>query len=752
MRRTFVRSLLVGSVALGCNKVDDPGKRPDSGIDGGGPGAPIVDKLRVGQIDKVDLLFVIDNSPSMADKQGLLAQRVPELIARLTDATLESKGTPDVHIGVITSSLGSHGTSACERAITNKSNDDRAHLLPRASEARGFGWKVTSPTATPVRATCPFPIEASPLTWVFDPGRDPGARFVGSDGAQVLQVGASCVIQSVGEVGCGYEETWEALYHFLVDPAPYAKADVKCTFGPGGDDCSGDVVMAGTDTELLAQRAAFLRPDSFVAIVLLSDENDVSLRPAGKNWIPWATSPMARGWEACDAVPDDVEPDGADLLVAKGCFSCLQDPKDANCGRPWAKDKLNNDADGRSLRGFHQVQRFGFNFLWSRDRYVNAFKNVTVPGSDGKLGQNPLYAGGFRDPSLVLVTAIVGAPKGLLHDASGAPKALSAADWEKLTSPDLAKRDPHMIESIGPRVGVPRFLGDRAIDPVHGGDRDSPEGDELQYACIAPRPAGTTGADDCERLGADAATKSPLCKSRTEQTHYKAFPGLRHLRILERLGASGLAASICNEDFSPIVQSLAARVRAALGSQCLRRTLTRDADGTVACTVVEVMQAGTFEGKTCETLTGTGAGTGYCTPGKEPCRRTADAVFPPMTMAEAALPMRLQLAVIGSDGLTRAEVVQPIVEGDNLIAVGSDGRRRLVCEVRQLTAGRASAEVTKGCLEDPTFTLGTGGGFCYSTVPAVVGPICTKAGSAGTLRFVGDSTPKTGSEVFTVCR
>ncbi|MBL8716174.1 MAG: hypothetical protein JNL79_09275, partial [Myxococcales bacterium] len=46
---------------------------------------------------------------------------------------------------------------------------------------------------------------------------------------------------------------------------------------------------------------------------------------------------------------------------------------------------------------------------------------------------------------------------------------------------------------------------------------------------------------------------------------------------------------------------------------------------------------------------------------------------------------------------------------------------------RSVTAGRASAEVTKGCLEDPTFTLGTGGGFCYSTVPAVVGAVCTKA-------------------------
>src|SRR5690606_15480387 len=42
-----------------------------------------VDQIRQTSIDKIDLLFVIDNSISMADKQAILAVAVPGLVERL---------------------------------------------------------------------------------------------------------------------------------------------------------------------------------------------------------------------------------------------------------------------------------------------------------------------------------------------------------------------------------------------------------------------------------------------------------------------------------------------------------------------------------------------------------------------------------------------------------------------------------------------------------------------------------------------
>ena len=90
-------------------------------------------------VDKVDLLFAIDNSRSMGDKQKLVAQAVPELIDRLLhprciDATDPAKpvdkgpsdglghctggGVPeftavyDLHVGIVSSSLGGGGAES----------------------------------------------------------------------------------------------------------------------------------------------------------------------------------------------------------------------------------------------------------------------------------------------------------------------------------------------------------------------------------------------------------------------------------------------------------------------------------------------------------------------------------------------------------------------------------------------------------------------------------------------------------------
>src|SRR5581483_589558 len=86
-------------------------------------------------IDKVDILFDIDNSASMGDKQDYLKAAIPDLVNRLVnpncvDANGVSQGpstngtctgnnkpefTPvhDMHLGIISSSLGARGGDAC---------------------------------------------------------------------------------------------------------------------------------------------------------------------------------------------------------------------------------------------------------------------------------------------------------------------------------------------------------------------------------------------------------------------------------------------------------------------------------------------------------------------------------------------------------------------------------------------------------------------------------------------------------------
>ena len=90
--------------------------------------------------DKIDLLFMIDNSRSMADKQEILRDAVPVLLERLINPALrqprhrqqlsnprsaaqcpgplerEFKPIDDIHIGIVTSSLGGHGADTCSPA------------------------------------------------------------------------------------------------------------------------------------------------------------------------------------------------------------------------------------------------------------------------------------------------------------------------------------------------------------------------------------------------------------------------------------------------------------------------------------------------------------------------------------------------------------------------------------------------------------------------------------------------------------
>ena len=121
--------------------------------------------VRNNAVDKIDLLFMIDNSASMGDKQALLAKAVPDMINRLVAPNcVDANGVPvggtsdgngtcatgkaefppvhDMHIGVVSSSLGGRGGDQCSATATNPANpklnahnDDRGELINRGGAA-----------------------------------------------------------------------------------------------------------------------------------------------------------------------------------------------------------------------------------------------------------------------------------------------------------------------------------------------------------------------------------------------------------------------------------------------------------------------------------------------------------------------------------------------------------------------------------------------------------------------------------------
>jgi len=120
-------------------------------------------------VDKLDILFMIDNSASMGDKQDLLKEAVPDLVSRLltpdcenhADRTqhqyptgttcrdgweLEFPPVHDIHIGIVTSSLGGGGASdICAPAsggpptppVGNRHDNDQGRLINRTKPASG---------------------------------------------------------------------------------------------------------------------------------------------------------------------------------------------------------------------------------------------------------------------------------------------------------------------------------------------------------------------------------------------------------------------------------------------------------------------------------------------------------------------------------------------------------------------------------------------------------------------------------------
>ena len=66
-------------------------------LETGGPILTTVvsEKLPRSRVDKIDLLLMIDNSPSMADKQAILADAVPDLVKGLASPPcLDAQGIP----------------------------------------------------------------------------------------------------------------------------------------------------------------------------------------------------------------------------------------------------------------------------------------------------------------------------------------------------------------------------------------------------------------------------------------------------------------------------------------------------------------------------------------------------------------------------------------------------------------------------------------------------------------------------------
>ena len=495
---------------------------------------------------KVDLLLVVDTSRGtiMADKVELFDNAIRDLLAGLTQYV------DDIHVGVVSNSLGSYGADSCKDGLKN----EKAHLLSRGADGK----------VVPTYQDLGF------LVWDHAQTASPP----GHNDLDALKTQLREIVVGAGSEGCGFESTLEAWYRFLVEPAPYSKIEII-------DEVA---VPKGLDEALLAQRRAFLRPDSLLMVVVLSDENDCSLRVGGSNYLalqveqPGGGEPyhLSRPRAGCALNPHDA-----------CCLSCGQ-PSPAGCddSKDDCDTTLTSEEDPVSLRCFDQQRRFGVDFLNPIDRYVAGLGAKQVANYAGDMRLNPLFEGG-RDPRLIVYGAIVGVPWQDITRRTelGVPdieKGLQTPrEMVKLGTWDMILGDPDtyhtpnakwpsdalMRESREPRTEVKGLEG--ALHPLLGEPLAPPSAgyyansinshehqlsNELQYACVFElRDDGVDCSDSSAGCvcGTNPGKNDPLCQDpesgeyTSSQRLVQAYPGIRHLQLLKRLGDRAVVGSIC---------------------------------------------------------------------------------------------------------------------------------------------------------------------------------------------------------------
>jgi hypothetical protein len=725
----------------------------------------IFERLKQTNISKIDLVLAIDNSQSMTDKQEILARAVPDLVIGLVNPRcVDAAGVPsaaqpegplepcpvagtqrefrpvtDIHIGIISSSLGGHGSGSCPAQDlvhcpngVNTTNNDHGHLLSRTSACEGGSALTYNNKGF--------------LAW------DPEQKLSppGTANVDALITSLREMVVGVGQIGCGYESQLESWYRFLVDPEPYATISAE----------TGTAIPEGRDDELLAQRANFLRPDSLVAIIMLSDENDCSIREYGQYFYaaqlknPNGTSyhlPAARA--ECAVDPND-----------PCCKSCSQDagecPFDPTCyDENGGIRMLTSETDDAMLRCFDQKRRFGVDFLYPIDRYTTALSSKLVPNRAGELVPNPLFAdldpqdesAPARDPSMVFLAGIVGVPwQDIAVDKADLTKGLKtaaelrsvneagASTWDIiLGDPEerVPPKDIFMVESIEPRVGTNPITGDATTtDCDPGNPINRCEIIRFQYACVFKLPEPVDCTDPSQPFCAcNFGTKNdPLCSENpktpgehTLQTHAKAYPGLRELSALKGVGDQGIVASVCAKQlddpeaadygYRPAIGAIISRLKERLRGQCLARSLTADDAGQVPCVVIEATRV-------------PDAGAAACNVCVEPGRQPVQP---------------------GHEG-----AVQKAQED----AACVDGQCNCFCEVKQLagTDGEACQEELSSQPTSPA-TGEPVNGWCYvdaTTTPATGNPSLVSACPATErrmIRFVGEDVAERSSTFFVTC-
>jgi hypothetical protein len=279
----------------------------------------------------VDILFLIDNSPSMSPKQKVLAQAIPGFIQKI-EAT-----NANYHVGIVTSDLGfnvPNGTATGQQFpgqvlanCNSAAGDDGVLQNIPCTNRTGLSGEAASACST----LCPDPR--------FVPNG--GARYISKqDGVTNVpsmmmngsDVGPQLAFQCmalVGDIGCGVEQQLESVKRALDNHRP--------------------------------ENTGFNRGTSVLAVIFITDEDDCSVQLSKRSLLNPAT-PM-EGTAACTTPTPTPGVNSSCFNVDYRCIAT-----DVTCTEPM-------NTTGKKTNCTERAD----SIMNSIDQYVNFFSGLPNP-------------------------------------------------------------------------------------------------------------------------------------------------------------------------------------------------------------------------------------------------------------------------------------------------------------------------------------------------------------------------------------
>ncbi len=305
----------------------------------------------------VDILFLVDNSPSMTPKQKALANNIPKFIQKI-DGT-----GANYHVGIATSDIGSNVQPGVPwggnigKCDSYEGDDGVLQAIPC----------TTRNTVTPdARNAC------AQLC--------PDDKFVPTDGRRYISK-----VDGVTNVPVSMER--DPVSGKMVDVGP--NKAFKCMALVGDDGCGIEGQMEGAKRALDGHRSensGFLRPNSVLAVIFITDEDDCSVQMSKRD----QNNPSYRD---CDPTqPDSPECYNVDFRCLARSIQCNETTLTTGV-KNGCKERPNN-----YLEPVEKYYRFFSNLRPANKLLVSGI--WTLPPIDGGGRVEIARSGGTTTPNL----------------------------------------------------------------------------------------------------------------------------------------------------------------------------------------------------------------------------------------------------------------------------------------------------------------------------------------------------------------